>query len=384
MQKKKQKELIKHLEEHDREKSEFVYNVSHELRTPLTSITYAADNLLDGAVGQLPEDALQTVEIIKEDCARLTRAVNNILNLSRTETHHLKTNKVKTSFSRLVERTMKQFDNQFRENRLSVSFESKAEKAFILCDPEKMDCVVGNILQNAINYTPKGKSISVLIAKDEKDDAWLNLTITDTGIGIRAEHLPKVTERYFRAVEFVSGTGLGLHICKEILGIHGGTLEIISPLPGNDKGTQVSVGMPIRDSPDVFLVSNDCSLQKQVQTELSTKGYKILNHSPEPKIIDKISKINTDVIIINFTSDNVLDLQIIAALGSLSDSLGAPVISIVGKNTKGVKNETLKELKFPLLMTPWKKDELLKLVEHVMTNHGVMNHRRVKSNGSIK
>lgn len=150
------REVIKRLEIHDREKTEFVSNVSHELRTPLTSMTYATDNLLSGVLGPLPEEIKSYLVMIREDCDRLLKTVTDILDLTRLESKSLKLNKSKLPFSRLVRHCFDQFRFQCEKKGQELCLAVDRACGFIHCDPVKMERAIANIIQNAIRYTPEG------------------------------------------------------------------------------------------------------------------------------------------------------------------------------------------------------------------------------------
>jgi len=220
---------------------DFVANVSHELRTPLTTIKSYAETLLDGAMEE-KELSYQFMNVINNEADRMTRLVNNLLELSRLDNRETKWDlKAMDSVAILNEVITKMRVNIQRKGQvLEVNLPEKSPEVFV--DKDKIEQVFQNILSNANKYTPEGGKIIIGL---DYTDSMVSISFKDTGIGIPNEDLPRIFERFYRVDKTRSremgGTGLGLSIAQEIIRAHDGDIQIDSE-PG--KGTCVTVCIP--------------------------------------------------------------------------------------------------------------------------------------------
>ncbi|NLZ53732.1 MAG: cell wall metabolism sensor histidine kinase WalK [Thermoanaerobacteraceae bacterium] len=222
-------------------RKEFVANVSHELRTPLTTIKSYTETLLDGAMEE-KELSRQFMSVINNEADRMTRLVNNLLELSRLDNREtrwdLKPMDPVTILNEVI--TKMKVNIQRKGQILEVNMPQKSPEVFV--DKDKIEQVFQNILSNANKYTPKGGKIFINLGYTDK---MVNITFIDTGIGIPKEDLPRIFERFYRVDKTRSremgGTGLGLSIAQEIIRAHDGEIQIDSE-PG--QGTCVTISIP--------------------------------------------------------------------------------------------------------------------------------------------
>ena len=212
----------------DDARREFVANVSHELRTPLTNIRSYTETLLDAA-GDIPLDTeKQFLGVISSESERMARIVTDLLTLSRLDYGRMELRMTRFSLSALLHK------------------DSLPE---IAGDRERIEQVVVNILSNAVKYTPSGGHIRLAACEGEKNT--VRITVQDDGIGIPAEDVPRLFERFYRVDKARSraagGTGLGLAIAKEIVEKHGGHIELASEY---GTGTTVHITLPTDLAPD--------------------------------------------------------------------------------------------------------------------------------------
>lgn len=219
---------------------EFTSNVSHELKTPLTTIYGISDMLAGGLVK--PEDTKEFSGKIKSEAARLITLIEDIINLSRLDENSYKDERETVDLLELAEACA---------DRLSKAAESKSaqikvtgEKAEIIGIYPVLDEIIYNLLDNAIKYNKPGGTAEINVSQAENS---AKITVTDTGIGIPAESLSRVFERFYRVDKSrsrtIGGTGLGLSIVKHGVALHGGTIDIKS---APDVGTEVTVLLPKR------------------------------------------------------------------------------------------------------------------------------------------
>lgn len=361
------REVIKRLEMHDREKTEFVSNVSHELRTPLTSMTYATDNLLSGVLGPLPQRIKSYLVMIREDCDRLLKTVTDILDLTRLESKSLKLNKSKLPFSRLVRHCFDQFRFQCEKKGQEMCLAVDQACGFVCCDPLKMDRAIANVIQNAIRYTPEGGRINVVLHPANEDSATLVLSVVDNGAGISEEHLPHVTERFFRVGEHVIGTGLGLPLCKEIVEIHGGHIDIVSPPPGEASGTMVSISMPESEPPTVTVVSEERRVCDRAYRHLVSGRYCCTICEDATNAVTQISRNRPDAVVLDLSAGGTSGLETIAEVKSDNELRRIPIIALTAKQVSGPKLEVLHGFGIPVLTRPWVQERLVAMVEQLIS-----------------
>jgi len=223
-------------------RKEFVANVSHELRTPLTSIKSYAETLLDGVLDDR-ETAEKFIRVINSEADRMTRLVKDLLQLSRLDNNQMQWKFKNISFVDLVKSCVEKMEIEARNKGHLLESFVIGDIPEIRADYDRIEQVVLNILSNAIKYTPDGGNITVYIGKTYSE---VYVKVSDTGIGIPQQDLPRIFERFYRVDKARSremgGTGLGLAIAKEIVEAHSGTISISSE-PG--KGTEVTVKLPV-------------------------------------------------------------------------------------------------------------------------------------------
>lgn len=222
-------------------RKEFVANVSHELRTPLTTIKSYAETLLDGAMDE-PAIARQFIGVINNEAERMTRLVNDLLELSRLDNKEMRWNKRIISPSAVLKDVISKMMVNINKKHLALDTNISDGSQDIFADRDKIEQVFQNILSNAIKYTPEGGRI--FISQDNTGD-MVRTVFGDTGIGIPKEDQPRLFERFYRVDKTRSrelgGTGLGLSIAKEIVEAHNGSIAIESEL---GMGTRVTILLP--------------------------------------------------------------------------------------------------------------------------------------------
>jgi two-component system, OmpR family, phosphate regulon sensor histidine kinase PhoR len=234
---------LKKLENHRRE---FVANVSHELRTPITSIQGFVETLLDGAL-KSPEDAERFLKIIARQVNQLNAIIQDLLVLSRIEQDGEKTGfKMEAGKVReVLESAIEVCSSRAVQKDISIGLACQEELTARMHFPLLTQAVV-NLLDNAINFSAAGSDVQVGAGEDS---TGLFIRVQDQGCGIPEDHLPRLTERFYRVDKARSrkmgGTGLGLAIVKHIVQSHRGTLSISSQ-PG--RGSTFTLHLPKAES----------------------------------------------------------------------------------------------------------------------------------------
>jgi two-component system phosphate regulon sensor histidine kinase PhoR len=212
----------------ERMRSEFVANVSHELRTPITAVRGFSETLLDGAMDD-PGITKQFLQIIHDESERLTRLINELLELSKIESGHTQFRHGRVDLVKLVERTVGRYQHQAEQSGLTIATELPERAVELEADGDRVAQVLINLLGNAMAYTPAGGSVTVGVEDTGRE---VVLRVQDTGIGIPEEDLPRLFERFYRVdkarARRSGGTGLGLAIVKHIVEGHHGRVDVQS------------------------------------------------------------------------------------------------------------------------------------------------------------
>lgn len=223
-------------------RKDFVANVSHELKTPITSIRGFSETLLDGALKD-EETCRDFLNIIYQESLRLERLIGELLDLSRIESKQFLLRVERTSISSLIDSVIKTILDQAKQKQLSLVVEIP-DNFEVEVDPDRMRQILLNLLTNAITNTPKGGEISV---KAIKENIQWSLSVSDTGIGIPENDLPRIFERFYRVDKARSrdsgGTGLGLAIVKHLVEAHHGKIQVKSHV---GKGTTFTLTFPVK------------------------------------------------------------------------------------------------------------------------------------------
>lgn len=220
---------------------EFVANVSHELRTPLTNIRSYAETISESP--DMPADMQQNfLNVILNESDRMTHIVQDLLTLSRHDSGkvslQLEPFDLAQAISHLVDAV--RLDAEKHGHTLTLTL---PDKLIITGDRERIMQVVLNVLSNALKYTPDGGMVQVAAAVKGK---YVQIVVNDNGIGIPKKDRSRIFDRFYRVDKARSresgGTGLGLSIAKEIVGLHGGTIELIDK---DTPGLMVGISLPI-------------------------------------------------------------------------------------------------------------------------------------------
>lgn len=221
----------------DRLKNEFMASISHELRTPLTSIKGWAYTIRTGDLTNTPE-ILDGLEIIETESDRLSALVNQLLDFSKFISGKITLNKDYIDMKAVILLVKKEMSPKAIRSNINFYIDLEENLPFLLADENRIKQLLINLLDNAFKFTPENGYIK-LAAKVLS--AQLQISVEDSGAGISPEDLSHVTEKFFKGNNKFSSNGIGLSICKEIVELHNGRLEINSVL---NKGTSILIHLP--------------------------------------------------------------------------------------------------------------------------------------------
>ena len=225
----------------DNMRKEFVANVSHELKTPITTIKSYTETLIDGELGEDTQKSF--LNVIENECDRMGRLVRDLLQLSNLDYQNINWQKRDVSIKELLDHILLKLNLAFKENGHKLTVDIEEDIPDINIDKDGMEQVLLNIIYNSIKYTEKGGNIEV---KAKVKDDYVNIEVSDDGIGIPKEDQARIFERFYRVEKGRSrelgGTGLGLSIAKQIVAAHDGEISLKSEF---GKGTVINIKLPL-------------------------------------------------------------------------------------------------------------------------------------------
>jgi two-component system phosphate regulon sensor histidine kinase PhoR len=234
---------ITSLKELDEMKSTFVHHVSHELRAPLSAIKQQHSVILDGLTGELTDKQRELLNRAQDKIQGLLDTINDLLDVARIESGHGVQQQVPLNLADILRQTVNLLGPKAEEQGLSLELRLPEDLPLVQADERSIEEVFINLISNAINYSPEGGTVAVSANKHME---YLEVGVNDTGVGIEAEELPKIFDKFYRVkhpqTRQVIGTGLGLSIVKGIIEAHRGLVEVESK-PG--VGTTFKVLLPI-------------------------------------------------------------------------------------------------------------------------------------------
>lgn len=223
-------------------RKEFVANVSHELRTPLTFIKGYVETLREGGAND-PIKTREFLETINKHVIQLTNLVEDLLELSKLESGSDILKYRSVNIGELISRIAESFKTAFDQKKQQLCIDIEQGLTAIQADPDLLERAISNLLSNANKYTPDGGKIKI---EAREGPNFVEIVVSDNGIGIPSEDLPRIFERFYRVDKSRSremgGTGLGLAIVKHIVQLHNGTIEASSKL---GEGSTFTIKLPI-------------------------------------------------------------------------------------------------------------------------------------------
>jgi signal transduction histidine kinase len=239
---------LKELETLDRLKSDFLSVVTHELRTPLTSIKGYAEFLEDGIGGELGAQQLNFLHQIQDSTVQLEALVDDLLDLARLEAGRFTLRLQSVEAVALSRQVLDSFMPQASERQLELTLEAPEPPLVVEADPTRLRQILNNLLSNALKFTPEGGRVSLVLHQVESQ---LELAVSDTGIGIAQENLPRLFTKFYQVegshTRQYKGTGLGLAITKGLVEAHHGSIRAESKL---GLGTTIRIRLPLRQPVD--------------------------------------------------------------------------------------------------------------------------------------
>jgi PAS domain S-box-containing protein len=340
---------IAKMREVDRLKDEFVSIVSHELRTPLTSIRGSVQLVLDDDKAVADEEHRSLLQIALNNCERLVRIINDILDVSKIESGNLTLRKKPVHVSELIRQSVDVVAGPARTARVTLDVSIPANIRPVMVDPHRVVQALVNLLSNAVKFAPADSVVTTSVTGSEH---MVTIAVADQGEGIAPENLNRLFKK-FQQVDSSSsrrkgGTGLGLAITKALVEQHGGRIFVDSEL---HKGTRFSFTLPTATAEEavalapvvanvdgstslvsrrVLVVDDDDDFRKLVTAQLTNAGYEVFDARDAASAIQIVRTSRPDVITVDLLMPGVDGWGFIDRLRQESGLADIPIVVVSG------------------------------------------------------
>ncbi|KZL90524.1 PAS domain-containing sensor histidine kinase [Clostridium magnum] len=254
---------LNELKEADRIKTEFFTNISHELRTPINVIFSALQMeelmLKDYLNDNIPIDKFKYIKMMKQNCYRLLRLINNLIDITKIDNGYFSLNESNDDIINLIENVTLSVAGYIENKGISITFDTDVEEKIIAHDPEKIERVILNLLSNAVKFTPCNGNIIVKVEDNTND---ICIRVKDTGKGIPDNKLDSIFERFVQVDKSLTrnheGSGIGLSIVKSLVELHSGKIIVKSK---EGIGTEFVINIPCKLIEGESYAESTCNAQ---------------------------------------------------------------------------------------------------------------------------
>lgn len=232
------------IKEENKFKMEFFADLSHELRTPI-NVIYSAIQVMDINLDNKKDEFLKKyMNIIKQNCYRLLRIINNLIDSTKMEEGYYKPNLKNINIVELVESVVTSVCPYVYDNEMNIVFDTDVEEKVVACDKDMIERIILNLVSNSVKYKNPGLGKILVEVKDKKDK--VSISVKDNGIGIPISVQNNIFKRFVQAPNNTSksqGSGIGLSLVKSMVDIHKGQIDLISK---EDEGTEIIIEIPAK------------------------------------------------------------------------------------------------------------------------------------------
>jgi len=380
------------LRELDLLKTQFFTNISHEFRTPLTLISGQAESLLRDLKAEKNREQIRN---IGHHSHKMLLLINQLLDIAKLEAGKWKLESRQSNLVLYLKNLLFSFESMADRKKIDLKFRSEDDDIQALFDNEKMEKIIGNLISNALKFTPEKGTITLHV--ERIDVSKLRISITDTGIGISEKDLPFIFDRFYQAdksdTRAFEGTGIGLALVKELVDLHRGTISVVSNDQINGKtGTTFTIEIPIgpveTDKPQepipaltkneipedagvdsiaakaelpgqkiVLLIEDNADIRKFITEQLEDQ-YKVFTASNGKEGIEYAQKYVPDLIITDVMMPEMDGITMVKILRKDEMTSHIPIIMLTGKVTQEDKMEGLEAGVDAYLTKPFSVSEL--------------------------
>lgn len=377
------------LERASQAKSEFLAAMSHELRTPLNAVIGFAELLEEQIPGSLNDKQLRYVRHVLRGGRHLLALINDILDLGKIEAGELRLHLERVSVDDLLQGAVLGIRQSALKKNLTLSLETDRPLSEIAADPIRVRQVIDNLLSNAIKFTPPGGAVTVAARRvkgsefrvqgesrsghepstmnHERDVDFVEISVRDTGIGIREEDFGKLFTPFTQLDQSLArrheGTGLGLALSKRLVDLHRGRIWVESA--GQGKGSTFRVVFPVGEEGDsplaILLVDDEPGFRMALETILGRAGYTVYSASTGSEALTKVKATPIGLILLDLILPDMSGREVLAHLREDETLRGIPVVVFTGA-TGTDPQEILRSGASEFLTKPFSDRVLLEVV----------------------
>lgn len=375
-------------------KQSFLANMSHEIRTPMNAIIGFSDQL---SQTNLSANQQSQVKIIQKSCEHLLNLINNILDFSKLESGKLTLINEPFNFYHTIENIIKIVSQQAqkRGNRISFSIDENIPQ-YLEGDEVKLNQVLFNVIGNAIKFTANGNIfLSAKLVSKTKEKALIELSVSDTGIGIKKENLSKIFNEFEQLEDTISknygGTGLGLAITKKIIELQGGQLKLEST-PGKGTTINFSIDYKISNTPKtntkttptllpknikIIAVDDEEYNAKLLQNIFDNIGIKITTTTNGSDFLKQINTQKFDLILLDLRMPKISGIDLAKTLRKMK--IDTPIIALSATVNQDEILNCYENGINEFISKPFKQEELFKKIKQLLQNNKTENKPNYKT-----
>ena len=366
-------------------KNEFLAMMSHELRTPLGSVLGFSETLLEGLRGELNERQELAVQMIRSSGMHLLGVINDVLDISKIQADNFVFNPEKVDVQGICKTALVFIDYLALQKSIEVEYIPPEVGCIAIADPKRLKQILINLLSNAVKFTSKGGKVRLEV-KTNAQAKQIRFSVTDSGIGISAEDLPKLFQPFVQLDTRLSrqyeGTGLGLVLVKKLVEMHGGSIEVQSEvgtgscfaffLPWEDQDKQYLQAPVLENEQNktassnpakILIADDDKATIMLVQDYLEDYGYQVFVVEDGGQVIPKVEQVMPDVILMDIQMPYVNGLELTRRLRSDLRFATVPIIALTAFAMSGDRERCLEAGMSEYLSKPVILKELKDLIE---------------------
>ncbi len=355
------------LEKKNHEIQNFYHTLSHELKTPLTSTREFIALVADGVAGPVNERQTEYLGLAIEGCDQLTVCINDLLDATRLETGKMAIQLKPGSLGQVVKRVLTGLKNTAAEKMILLQEDVTGDLPDVLMDDARMSQIITNLVNNALKFTPSNGRVGVSVRESKNHPQFLEVSVSDTGRGIAKDQLGLIFDRLYQikngdaATE--QGVGLGLYLCRELVGLHGGDIRVESEL---GKGSTFTFTIPEPGAlrrPRVLVIEDDLEVCAVTRRVLEEGGFEAFTASTGEEGLQLLQECDPMVALIDLHMPGLDGAEI---LREIRQRYGAvPVVVYTGDPEGELMTRALEFSPFTILAKPCPGDRLLETVRRL-------------------
>jgi two-component system sensor histidine kinase/response regulator len=369
-------------------KDEFLAMMSHELRTPLGSVLGFSETLLEGLRGQLNERQQVAVRMIRSSGEHLLGVINDVLDISKIQAKNFVFYSEKVDVHEICKTALVFINHLALQKTIEVEYIPPEAGCVAIADPKRLKQILVNLLSNAVKFTPKNGKVKLEVTT-EPQAKRIRFSVTDSGIGIGAEDLPKLFQPFVQLDSKLSrqyeGAGLGLVLVRKLVEMHGGSVEVQSEvgagscftffLPWEDQDKNY-LQVPVAENEQnkkassnrtrILIADDDPATIMLVRDYLEDYGYQVFVAEDGGQVIPKVEQVMPEVILMDIQMPYVNGLELTRRLRSDLRFAAVPIIALTAFAMSGDRERCLEAGMSDYLSKPVILKELKDLIERLL------------------